>query len=138
MPRPENATLPPNGVETLAGLYEDPAYGRMELCLASANSSAFTSSDSCRALLSNITTVLPGVVDPTIPTLLVKWDRPFGTYIRLTHLNESTFSLSIFDSYVSVATLHAAVSLTTPFFVAHRKLFKPVLGVPRSCVGTAG
>ncbi|KAF4597357.1 hypothetical protein EYR40_007809 [Pleurotus pulmonarius] len=99
IPRPENATLPPNGVETLAGLYEDPAYGRMELCLASANSSAFTSSDGCRALLSNITTVLPGVVDPTIPTLLVKWDRPFGAYIRLTHLNESTFSLSIFDSY---------------------------------------
>lgn len=102
--RPKSATLPPNGVEGLAGLYEDPAYGRIELCLTSANTSSVTISDSCRALTSNITTVLPGVVDPTIPTLLAKWDRPFGAYARLTHLNESTFSLSVFNSYVSVVT----------------------------------
>ncbi|KAF9496817.1 hypothetical protein BDN71DRAFT_1505490 [Pleurotus eryngii] len=78
--RPKNATLPPNGVECLAGLYEDPAYGRVELCLASANATTVNISDTCRALTSYIIVVLPGVVDPTIPTLLAKWDRPFGAY----------------------------------------------------------
>lgn len=108
--RPANATLPPNGVESLVGVYEDLAYDRIELCLASATTTTNSNSPACEALLSNITTVLPGTVNlnSTIPTLLAKWDRPFGAYIRLTHFNQSVFGLSIFNSYVSKATLFAS------------------------------
>ncbi len=101
--RPENAILPPKGVEGLVGLYEDPAYGRMELCLASVNTSTVYTSDNCQELTSKVEVILPGVVDPTVPTLLAKWDRPFGAYLCLSHLNESSFSLSVFNSYVSIA-----------------------------------
>ncbi len=102
-----NATLPPNGVESLVGIYDDPAYGRIELCLASATTPTIVNSPACEALLSNITTVLPDTVDlsSTTPTLLAKWDRPFGSYVRLTHFDQSIFGLSIFNSYVSKTTL---------------------------------
>ncbi|KAF4596497.1 hypothetical protein EYR38_007884 [Pleurotus pulmonarius] len=97
--RPDNATLPPNGVESLVGVYDNPAYGQLELCLASTNSSTVAVTDGCQALLSNVTVTLPGVVDTAIPTLLAKWDRPFGSYLRLTHFNGSVFPIALFDIY---------------------------------------
>ncbi len=100
--RPENATLPPNGVESLVGVYDNPAYGQLELCLASSHSSTVPVTDGCQALLSNVTVTLPGVVDTAIPTLLAKWDRPFGSYLRLTHFNGSVFPIAMFDIYVSI------------------------------------
>ncbi|KAF7431198.1 hypothetical protein PC9H_006919 [Pleurotus ostreatus] len=111
--RPENATLPPNGVENIVGVYDDPAYGRIELCLASAPTTTIVNSPACEVLLSNITTVLPGTVDlnSTIPTLLAKWDRPFGAYVRLTHLDQSVFGLSIFNSYPTG-------NITAPFWTS--------------------
>lgn len=99
--RPDNATLPPNGVESLVGVYDNPAYGQLELCLASTNSTV-TVTKGCQALLSNVTVTLPGVVNQTSPTLLAKWDRPFGSYLRMSHFNGSVFPIAMFDIYVSI------------------------------------
>ncbi|KAJ6609481.1 beta-lactamase/transpeptidase-like protein [Mycena sp. CBHHK59/15] len=92
-PRPANATLPSFPFDTLAGTYQDPGYGTIDLCLVSPESES-SASESCRQLLEEIPTTLPGTLDPQIPTLLARW-KGFGvTHVSLAHFEHNVFNLS--------------------------------------------
>ncbi|KAJ6552222.1 beta-lactamase/transpeptidase-like protein [Mycena vulgaris] len=70
-PRPANATLTSFPFSSLAGTYQDPGYGTLELCLVSPEDES-SASKSCRELLGEIPTVLPDSLDLQIPTFLAK------------------------------------------------------------------
>lgn len=97
--RPSNASPPSIGFAALAGTYNNPGYGKFELCLVSTNNTAATKS--CKALAAKLPTILPGVVLPNVPTLLAEFDSPIASHIRITHYNQNTFNVSGLTSYVS-------------------------------------
>ncbi|KAL0953877.1 hypothetical protein HGRIS_005051 [Hohenbuehelia grisea] len=102
LPRPPDATPPSRGFATLAGLYENPAYGRIEFCyasLATNDSSKAPPSNSCRDLVNRSSTILPGVVESGVPTFLARWDRVFGKYVALKHFNGDLFNVTVLNSY---------------------------------------
>ncbi|KAG5643819.1 hypothetical protein DXG03_009596 [Asterophora parasitica] len=96
-PRPANATLPSASFQTLAGIYENPGYGKAEFCFVSSNHSS--ASQSCKALIANVSTILPGAVDPKIPTFIAQWDSPWASHIRLRHFSGNLFNTSGLTSY---------------------------------------
>ncbi|KAL0960872.1 hypothetical protein HGRIS_005887 [Hohenbuehelia grisea] len=96
-PRPADASSPSVEFASLAGTYENPGYGQFELCYASGNSSQ--ASEGCQSLLANATTILPGVINASIPTYVVRWDRVFGDFFTLTHFNADVFNMSIVASF---------------------------------------
>ncbi|KAJ7700387.1 beta-lactamase/transpeptidase-like protein [Mycena rosella] len=96
-PRPSNASLPPVPFESLAGTYWDAGYGIVDLCLVSAEASSSTS-QSCRELLEEAPTTLPGALEPNIPTFLARWPGFRATHLSLTHFEHNMFNLSRFSS----------------------------------------
>jgi hypothetical protein len=58
----------------LAGTYRDAGYGVLELCLVNLSpedriaSASASKSTSCRQLIDEIPTALPGILDPHVPT----------------------------------------------------------------------
>jgi hypothetical protein len=97
--RPAKASLPSVNFTALAGNYNNNGYGGFELCLISPQNP--TASRSCQALSSNISTILPGIVDPKIPTFVAEWNNPWASHLRFTHFNENSFNVTAFTSYVS-------------------------------------
>ncbi|GLB37131.1 putative beta-lactamase [Lyophyllum shimeji] len=97
-PRPANATLPPNGFSALAGTYHNAGYGTLEVCLVTPSSSN-DASPTCNDLVANASTILPGQIDPAIPTFLIPVDSPYLTHLKLTHFNGSIFNFHILRSY---------------------------------------
>ncbi|KAG5650787.1 hypothetical protein H0H81_011070 [Sphagnurus paluster] len=95
--RPLNAPPPSVNFTALAGVYDNPGYGNFELCYVSANYTA--ASSSCKGLAANISTILPGAVDATIPTFIGAWDSPWQSHIRLTHFSGDQFNISSLSSY---------------------------------------
>lgn len=100
-PRPANASMPSVNFTSVAGTYNNLGYGSFELCLVSPNNAA--ASGSCKALASNVSTILPGAVDPSgkIPTFLAGWNSPAASHLRLTHWNGNTFNVSGLTSYAT-------------------------------------
>ncbi|RDB30019.1 hypothetical protein Hypma_013824 [Hypsizygus marmoreus] len=96
-PRPTNASLPWTDFITLTGTYDNPGYGKFELCLIAPKHPG--ASRSCAALASNAPTILPGAVEADIPTFLAEWDNPGFSHIRLTHFNGNVFNLSTLSSF---------------------------------------
>ncbi|KAL1701299.1 beta-lactamase/transpeptidase-like protein [Schizophyllum commune] len=62
------------------------------LAPASAEASA------CSKLRESADVLLPGVVDPSVPTLLARWDRVWSTHIKLAHYDGGIFNVTILDS----------------------------------------
>ncbi|KAF8063357.1 beta-lactamase/transpeptidase-like protein [Lyophyllum atratum] len=96
-PRPSNATDASANFTFLAGVYKSDAYGDVELCLVSVEHLA--ASSSCKALAANLSTILPGAVDPEIPTFIGVWDSPWMSHIKLSHFGVNHFNVSALRSY---------------------------------------
>jgi hypothetical protein len=93
-PRPAKVSPPPVNFTALAGIYNNNGYGRFELCLISPKNPS--ASRSCQALSSNISTILPGTIDPKIPTFMGEWNSPSASHVRITHFNGNLFNVSAF------------------------------------------
>ncbi|KAG5649740.1 hypothetical protein H0H81_002237 [Sphagnurus paluster] len=89
-PRPTNSTLPSTNFTNIAGTYENRGYGEIELCLLAPENPS--PSASCAALTTNITTILPGVLRPGIPTLVGLVDSPWYSHIVVEHFNADLFN----------------------------------------------
>ncbi|RDB29884.1 Gigasin-6 [Hypsizygus marmoreus] len=98
-PRPSNASLPSANFSSLAGIYDNGGYGKFELCLVSLPHPA--ASESCKALKSNIPTILPGAVDPKIPTFIAAWDSPWASHVRFTHFSGNIFNVTTLTSFAT-------------------------------------
>ncbi|KAF9269748.1 hypothetical protein L218DRAFT_851182, partial [Marasmius fiardii PR-910] len=94
IPRPTNSTPPSFSFRTLAGTYENPGYGAIELCFLGASNHT----TSCQEIVNELPTVLPGGVDLDIPTLIAKWDRFWSTHVKLEHFDGPFFNVSILES----------------------------------------
>jgi hypothetical protein len=102
-PRPVKVMLPPVNFTAIAGKYNNNGYGSVELCLVSPKNP--TASCSCQDLASNISTILPGVVNPKIPTFVAEWHSPWASHLSFMHFNGNTCNVSAFISYVSLTSL---------------------------------
>ncbi|KAF7345808.1 Beta-lactamase class penicillin binding protein [Mycena venus] len=142
-PRPVNATLPSLSLQSLAGKYQDQAYGPIELCLVSQEMDS-TSSDTCVRLRAEIPIALPGALDLSIPTLLTRWGGTGVTHLAFSHFERNVFNVS---GLCSIATKNSsdnpywAYALRDPTLVAEfseddglgvaiRGLWGPGEGVP--------
>lgn len=96
--RPENASLPQVTFESLVGKYNNPGYGSFELCLVSPNHTM--ASRACKYLAARAPIILPGVIDPNIPTFLIEWDSAAAPYVIFTHFNGNIFHVTVLASYV--------------------------------------
>ncbi|KAL4262563.1 Beta-lactamase-related domain-containing protein [Pleurotus pulmonarius] len=96
LPRPSNATDPKDGFKDLAGVYEDKGYGRLELCLLPPPPVV---SSACRDVVANVTLVLPGSVDPNVPTFIARWNKQYSTYLRFTHVDGNTFNVASLNPF---------------------------------------
>ncbi|KAK1232774.1 hypothetical protein PQX77_004099 [Marasmius sp. AFHP31] len=94
VPRPPNPAPPPVPYESLAGIYTNGGYGGLELCLLGGSNQ----SRSCQEVIDELSTVLPGAVDSTIPTLIAKWDRFWTTHVKLEHFDGPLFNLTALES----------------------------------------
>ena len=61
---------------------------------------AFAEASECSKLRESADVLLPGVVDPSVPTLLARWDRVWSTHIKLAHYDGGIFNVTILDSVV--------------------------------------
>ncbi|KAL0946348.1 hypothetical protein HGRIS_012583 [Hohenbuehelia grisea] len=105
-PRPSDPSLPERSVSSLAGVYENLGYGRIELCEVPKPTSAATKqSNTCRDLIKELPVRLPGVINPKIPTLVASWDRFWLHYIQLEHFDGNVFNLTTWKSFVGVHIL---------------------------------
>jgi hypothetical protein len=94
--RPSSPKAPALDFSALAGKYFNPGYGTLDFCQvtpAPKNASA-----ACQALASNLTTILPGGIDTSIPTLLAQYDSPWFSHMRLQHFNGNVFNISLISS----------------------------------------
>ncbi|KAK7058457.1 hypothetical protein VNI00_002091 [Paramarasmius palmivorus] len=94
-PRPTNPSSPVLPFEQLAGVYRNLGYGDISLCFA--NSDAKQSA-SCRKLLKELPTVLPGALNDTVPTLVAQWERFWSSHVKLEHFDGALFNLTTFES----------------------------------------
>ncbi|RDB17702.1 hypothetical protein Hypma_001016 [Hypsizygus marmoreus] len=96
-PRPTNARPPSMPFTDLAGTYKNDGYGRVELCLMQPASPGLATT-ACNNVASNITTILPGVIRPGIPTLVGAIDSPWFSHMRLEHFDGDLFNVSLLIS----------------------------------------
>lgn len=45
-------------------------------------------------------TLLPGVIDPDIPTYLAHWNKTWRSYLKLSHFDGDVFNVTIHSSFV--------------------------------------
>ncbi|KAL0577108.1 hypothetical protein V5O48_004861 [Marasmius crinis-equi] len=91
-----NGTIP-GGFPALEGMYTNPAYGNWTFCLAGNGQS----SDPCQNLLTNLSTILPGAVNPEVPTLLAKVESVWVQYVKL-EWNGSQFDVTALSSFPTI------------------------------------
>ncbi|KAI3621302.1 beta-lactamase class penicillin binding protein [Moniliophthora roreri] len=92
--RPTNASDPSIDFTNLAGTYNNPGYGNFTFCLISEEPT-----ESCRELVANTSTLLPGAINTTVPTLLAKTDAVFAEYVALTHSDGNKFDIAAMLSF---------------------------------------
>lgn len=93
-PRPINASSPVP-FTSLADSYSNPAYGSVELCLIP--SSKQSTSAACKSLKASLPTVLPNVLDSSIPTLVGTVDRLWN-YLVLASFDGGIYNASLIGS----------------------------------------
>ncbi|KAG6844991.1 hypothetical protein H0H87_001934 [Tephrocybe sp. NHM501043] len=105
-PRPTDAQSPSVDFTALAGKYHSDAYGPLELCLVSTTFP--TASSSCKVLAANVSKILPGAVNTSIPTFIGTWDSTGSSHIRLSHFSGDRFNVSVLWSVVSACKIPLA------------------------------
>lgn len=124
-PRPSNPRPPSVSFEALSGPYENPGYGTVDFCFSFKNKSTSDIPSPC----DDSWTTLPGAIDPSVPTLLAKWDKAWSTHIMLTHFDENLFNVSTLESRVRICQLlflciipypilQHTINYTQPFWTA--------------------
>uniref|UniRef100_A0A0W0G336 Beta-lactamase-related domain-containing protein n=1 Tax=Moniliophthora roreri TaxID=221103 RepID=A0A0W0G336_MONRR len=92
-PRPENPAPPPVPFEQLSGVYRNLGYGDVEFCFVGGSNT-----QTCKDVLEDLPTILPGGVQKDIPTLIAKWDRFRSTHAKLEHFDGPVFNLTTLES----------------------------------------
>lgn len=100
-PRPSNPANPSAPFSSYSGVYWNLGYGDVELCSVSVKSKD-SSTSTCKDVVSSASTLLPGALDDTIPTFLVKWDKFWFSHLKLEHFDTDMFNASLLDSRVSL------------------------------------
>ncbi|KAF9463775.1 beta-lactamase/transpeptidase-like protein [Collybia nuda] len=95
--RPTNTTAPQVKLELLTGKYDSAGYGGFELCLMFSPSPK--ASKACKDLTARALTILPGALNPNVPTFLSEWNTTAVPYISFTHLNGNVFDVRGLASY---------------------------------------
>ncbi|KAK0470763.1 hypothetical protein IW261DRAFT_1345236 [Armillaria novae-zelandiae] len=98
IPRPDNPAPPKAHWE---GRYKNDAYGEILLCLVGSKWSSFPE---CFQLTDEVHTTLPGAINPSIPTLVAKWNKIWASHIVLEHFDGDLYNASALNSIVSSAT----------------------------------
>ncbi|KAG7088848.1 hypothetical protein E1B28_012802 [Marasmius oreades] len=95
---PGNASDPtiPGGFAALEGTYNNPGYGNWSLCLFDPSHQP---SNACKELVANASTILPGGINSTIPTLLSPSSSIWFNYLKLEHVDGNVFSITGLFSY---------------------------------------
>ncbi|KAF5380041.1 hypothetical protein D9615_006156 [Tricholomella constricta] len=92
-PRPANVIQPSTNLTNLAGTYNNDGYGKIELCLLAPENPA--ASATCQDLAANVSTILPNLLRPGIPTLVGQVDSPWFSHIVVEHFNADVFNVSL-------------------------------------------
>ncbi|ESK80791.1 penicillin-binding protein, partial [Moniliophthora roreri MCA 2997] len=92
--RQTNASDPSIDFTSLAGTYNNPGYGNFTFCLISEEPT-----ESCREFVANTSTLLPGAINTTVPTLLAKPDTVLAEYVVLTHSDGNKFDIAAMHSF---------------------------------------
>ncbi|KAJ7152600.1 hypothetical protein C8R43DRAFT_950618 [Mycena crocata] len=91
LPRSKHAEPPSVSYTSLAGTFENPACGQLDFCLFSGNT---TTGVSCTTLSAEVAKFLPRVVDPSVPTLISKWETMVTNYVQMSHYSRNKFNLT--------------------------------------------
>ncbi|KAJ7032461.1 beta-lactamase/transpeptidase-like protein [Mycena alexandri] len=94
--RPKNAEAPAVPYAALAGAYDHRAYGKLDFCLFWEDR---TAGSACAGLAPDVEKLLPGVIDPAVPTLISRWDTMVSNYMRLAHYSGNVFNLTALYGY---------------------------------------
>ncbi|KAJ8081127.1 hypothetical protein PM082_017969 [Marasmius tenuissimus] len=86
----------PGGFASIEGTYSHPAYGNWSFCLFEPGNQP---SDACKDFAANLSTILPGGVDPDIPTLIAPVDSVWFDYVRLQHFDGNVFNATLLSAY---------------------------------------
>lgn len=107
LPRPDHPKPPSFPVISLSGIYSNPGYGDLELCLVSPSVHTQHLSSSCQKLVSESKTTMPGVVDEAsgVPTLIAKWDKLWTSHFKLVHYDHDLWNCTLFSSLASISFL---------------------------------
>lgn len=117
-PRPSPAAPPLVTFPSFAGTYDNLGYGPMELCYIPPYANATTeASPACRSLVEQIPVILPGKVDPSIPTYVANWNKASSTHLLVTHFNGNIFNATGVFSIVSNVSFATAGALGLPSFL---------------------
>ncbi|KAG7440580.1 uncharacterized protein BT62DRAFT_910204 [Guyanagaster necrorhizus] len=106
-PRPTSPRPPSVSFEAFSGRYENSGYGTIDFCFTFMNRTAADLLSPC----DDSSTVLPDAIDPSVPTLLAKWDKTWSTHIMLTHFDGNLFNVSTLES-------RHTINDTQPFWTA--------------------
>ncbi|KAJ7155199.1 beta-lactamase/transpeptidase-like protein [Mycena filopes] len=94
--RPKDAPAPAVPYTALAGAYSHAAYGTLDFCLFAHDE---TTGSACAVLAPDVARLLPGAVDPAVPTLIARWDTMLSNYVRLAHYAGNLFNLTALYGY---------------------------------------
>ncbi|KAJ7575150.1 beta-lactamase/transpeptidase-like protein [Mycena floridula] len=115
-PTPSKPKPPFVPLTSLAGFYSNPGYkNTLELCLISS-----PKSETCKTLVSNAPVLLPGMIDSSKETFLIKYSNPFTGYIILQHFDGNLFNLTLASSHVSLFKLIVHCTPFTDFLLRFR------------------
>lgn len=92
IPRPDNPK-PPTAL--WQGQYKNDAYGEILLCLVGLKWSTLPE---CLQLIDEVHTTLPGAINPSIPTLVAKWDKIWASHVLLEHFDGDLYNASALNS----------------------------------------
>lgn len=113
-----NESTETNNFKALAGLYHDPGYGDIELCLVAPKRQEGTNvtidvnpgleagvnSQHCRQLLAELEHRLPGILSLKKITFMAKWNKTMP-YLLLSHKGGNSFGATLYSSFVRSNTV---------------------------------
>ncbi|KAF5373123.1 hypothetical protein D9758_001604 [Tetrapyrgos nigripes] len=102
LPRPSGPASPSVSFFSIAGAYNDPGYGYIDLCLIPQQDEdidAAKQPDSCQALLEEVPTRLPDTINTSVPTFVARWDKLWTTHFIFEHFNGNLFNATALASH---------------------------------------
>ncbi|KAJ8081130.1 hypothetical protein PM082_017972 [Marasmius tenuissimus] len=100
-PRPGNSSSPsiPGGFASIEGTYNNPGYGNWSFCLFEPGNQP---SEACKSFATNLSAILPGGIDPEVPTLVAPVNSIWFDYVQLQHFDGNVFNVTFLSSYPTV------------------------------------